>query len=92
VASEGKMLECREQMMTMEREVSKLIADLAECLGPNDSSEIVCLEEGTCAQAKELTRGFAKIVREHEKCRENREDLLNEIEQLSVMNRAHTSA
>ncbi|XP_011500267.1 PREDICTED: putative leucine-rich repeat-containing protein DDB_G0290503 [Ceratosolen solmsi marchali] len=89
--NESKMLECREQLTSMEREVGKLIVDLAECLGPTESCDIGYLEKSMWDETKaiELSRGFAKIVREHEKCRENRIELLNEIERLAAINRAN---
>lgn len=80
--------QCRAQLETMEQEVGQLIGDLADCLGRTDGLEVAAEpRENMCAQARQLTRGLGRIVREHEKCQANRKDLLREIDRLGAVNR-----
>ena len=93
---ERKLSQCREQLETMEREVGRLIGDLAEALGQHEADdcnrELTRLREdqrqNMYDQARQLTRGLNKIVKEHEQCHLHRLDLMKQIHRLGAMNRA----
>lgn len=92
LSRERQVDQCRKQLETTELEVSKLIADLAECLGRvahiettricTISSNSNARRPGIYAQAREMTRALDKIVQEHLHCNAHRADLMKEIGRL----------
>lgn len=81
-ASERRVGQCREQLEKVEREVSRLIAELSDCLGRVDPSIAEPMEEDLYARASQLTRGLSKFVNEYGRCQADRQDLLQQINRL----------
>ncbi|KAJ8669857.1 hypothetical protein QAD02_001116 [Eretmocerus hayati] len=77
----------RDQLEATQREVSRLVADLSECMGrvAVDSDEAASGGGDSLdvyAAARQLARNLRDIVREHENCRQHKLQLIGQIKKL----------